>query len=196
MSDVSNANMHAAAQPYAVLSEDRRRKLWRVSVVAKVLALVSIALVVGYCAYLVVDPWALATFLQKDVPGVPITPATETLALAGALSLVPIAVFVAAMWQAFGLFHHLGQAQSFDSRAQHHLLTLAKLAIAAAVLGVVVRTLVVLVMTSANPFGQRHLVIGIGSNEMAALMIGCVMYAFAQLVQEFQRVEDENRSFI
>jgi hypothetical protein len=152
--------------------------------------------VVGYCAYLVVDPWALATFLQKDVPGVPITPATGTLALAGALSLVPIAVFVAAMWQAFGLFHHLGQAQSFDSRAQHHLLTLAKLAIAAAVLGVVVRTLVVLVMTSANPFGQRHLVIGIGSNEMTALMIGCVMYAFAQLVQEFQRVEDENRSFI
>ena len=196
MSTTPQAEIDAALELDGGLSEDRRRRLRRLSAIAKGLALGSIALVVGYCAYLVVDPAALITFLQKDVPGTSVVPATGWLALAGGLSFAPIAVFVAAMWQAFGLFHHIGRAHSFDARAQRYLVTLGELAIAAAVLGVVVRTLVVLIMTSANPFGERHLVIGIGSNEMTALMVSCLLYAFAQLVQEFQRVNDENRSFI
>lgn len=188
--------INAALEPIGGSSEDRCRRLRRLSTIAQGLALGSIALVVGYCAYLVVEPAALTAFLQKDVPDTIFAPTGGWLALAGALALAPVAVFVAAMWQAFGLFHHLGRAQSFDARAQRYLATLGKLAIVAAVLGVVVRTLVVLIMTSANPFGERHLVIGIGSNEMTALMVSCLLYAFAQLVQEFQRVNDENRSFI
>jgi len=116
--------------------------------------------------------------------------------LAGMLSLIPVAIFVAAMWEVRRLFRLLGKSRVLDPAVPRLLVRLGRLAVAAAVAGIVVRTLVVLVMTSSNPPGQKHLVIGIGSNEFASLIIGLLLFAFALVVQESLRIVDENRSFV
>ncbi|WP_036260423.1 DUF2975 domain-containing protein [Methylocapsa aurea] len=177
-------------------ASDKRRKLRLISRAAEWIAFGGMALVVAYCAYLWSNESALTAYLQRDVPGIALAPSGNSLILPYLLSLIPVAIFVAAMWEARGLFCLLGKAEIFDSAAPRRLVRLGVLAIAAAVAGIVVRTLVVLVMTSANPAGQRHLVIGIGSDEVSSLIVGLLFLAFALVMQEAARLEDENRSFV
>jgi hypothetical protein len=176
--------------------EDRRRKLRLISSVAEWVALGGITLAFGYGAYLCSHPEALTAYLTKDIPGVAITPAAGSLIVAGMFSLIPVAIFVAALWEARRLFRLLGNSDGLDPAAPGLLVRLGGLAFAAAVGGIVVRTLVVLAMTIANPPGQRRLFIAIGSNEVSSLIVGLLLFAFALLAQEFLRLESENRSII
>jgi len=176
--------------------EGQIRKLRLIAHVAEWVALGGMALVVAYSAYLWSNPIALTTYLQRDVPGLTIAPDGSAVILAGLLNVIPTAIFVAAMWVARSLFRVLGKSQFLDPAAPHLLVRLGGLAIAAAGAGVVVRTLVVLIMTSAHPPGQRHLVIAIGSSEISALVAGLLFLAFALMVQESLRIEDENRSIV
>jgi hypothetical protein len=176
-------------------SEDRRRKLRLISCVAEWVSLGGIALAVAYSGYLCSHPEALAAYLTKDIPGVAITPGGSMI-LAGMLGLIPVAIFVAWMWEARGLFRLLGKSQSLDPAAPGLLVRLGGLAFAAAVGNIVARTLAVLAMTMANPPGQRHLVFAIGTNEIASLIAGLLFFAFALMAQEFLRIEDENRSIV
>ena len=176
--------------------DDRRRKLRLISRVAEWVALGGITFAVAYSGYLCSHPEALTAYLTKDIPGVAIAPSAGSLMVAGVFSLIPVAIFVATLWEARRLFRLLGKSQSLDPATPGLLVRLGGLAFAAAVGGIIVRTLVVLAMTIANPPGQRHLLIAIGSNEVSSLMVGLLLLAFALMAQEFQRIEDENRSIV
>ena len=109
---------------------------------------------IAYGIYLGSNPHALMAYLKRDIPGVAIMPDAGATTLASVLSLIPVAIFVAAMWQARSLFRLLGKSRIFDPAAPRLLARLGRLAIAAALAGIVMRTLVVLAITSANPSGQ------------------------------------------
>ena len=188
-------DLHAGGGASAA-SDDRRSKLRRIAHVAEWVALGGMALVVAYSAYLWSNETALTAYLQRDIPGITIAPGGGAVILAGVVSLMPVAIFVAAMWAVRSLFLLFGRSQIFDPAAPRLLVRLGGLAIAAAVAGIVVRTLVILIMTSANPPGQRQLVIEIGSNEISSLVAGLLFLAFALVVQESLRIQDENRSFV
>jgi len=174
----------------------RQRKLRQISRTAEWIALCGIALIVSYIAYLWWDQAALTAFLERDVPGVATPVSHEATVLAYALSFIPCVIFVVAMWEARQLFHQFGADRIFCPATPRHLVRLGALAIMAALAGIIVRTLVVLLMTSSNPLGQQQLVIGVGSNEIAALVAGLLFLAFALVMQEALRIENENQGFV
>lgn len=176
--------------------EARRRKLHRLSRFAEQLALAGIALVVIYCGYLLFDHDALLSYLRRNVSETIVVPSNDRLWLAYGLSLIPAGVFVVTMWETRRFFVLLGNSRLFDRGAPRVLVRLGYLAITIATVEIIVHTLVVLVMTSANPPGHRLLVIGISSTDLASLIVGLLFLAFALVMQETLRLEDENRSFV
>lgn len=174
----------------------RRRALSRLAGIARALAFAGMAMVAGFCLYLLFDPEALAAHLRREAV-IPLTMATDwRLWLAYALSLIPALGFLAAMWQAQRFFGLLGEGRLFDRAAPRILVRLGWIAIGLAAASIVVRTLVVLVLTSANPPGQRQLAISISSTDVASLVVGLLFLAFALVMQEALILEDENRSFV
>jgi Protein of unknown function (DUF2975) len=179
-----------------VAPEDNRRNLRRIARFAEWTALAGLALVLAYCAYLTIDRGELLAFLKKDAPLVAVEPSDAMLTLAYVISLGPVAIFAAAMWEARRFFRLFGKVQIFDPAAPRLLVRLGGLAIAGAVTAIVTRTLVVLAMTSANPPGQKQLLIGIGSGEIASVIVGLLFFAFSLVMREALRLEAENRSFL
>lgn len=177
-------------------SGDRRRKLRRIARVAEWISLGGMALVGTYSAYMWGDQAALTAYLQRDVPGIIGVPSGGSLILAYLVSLVPAVIFVAALWEARGFFRILGATEIFDPAAPSRLVRLGVLAIAAAVAGIVVRLVVGLVMSSADPAGPRQLVIAISSSEISSLIVGLLLFAFALVMREAVSVAAENRSFV
>lgn len=174
----------------------RRQKLRRISHIAEWIALGAIALVLSYCVYSWWSEVAQAAFLKRDVPGLVIPPTAGVARLAYWISILPAGIFALAMWEARQLFRLFGTGNVFGRATPRHLLRLGFLAIAAAIAGMIVRALVILLMTSANPPGQQHLVLRIGSNELAALVAGLLFLAFALVMQEALRIEEDNLSIV
>jgi hypothetical protein len=80
------------------------------------------------------------------------------------------------------IFRLFGKRQFFDPAAPRLLVRLGELAVVVAAGGIAVRTLVVLLMTSANPPGQRQLLLEIGSDEISFLVAALLFFAFALVV--------------
>lgn len=174
-----------------------RRRLRSIAHIAEWLAVAGIVMGLGYVAYLALVPDALAIALRREVPGVVVEPGAPALAAAGLVSLVPALIFAGAMWSARTLFRLLGRAATvFDPRAPSLLKRLGLLAVAAAVAGVFVRMAVALLMTSANPPGQQQLVLSVSSGDVTALVVGLFMLAFALVMQEGVRLDEDNRSIL
>ncbi len=153
-------------------------------------------MVIGYSLYLLFDREALIFYLSREIPG-PLTPPGDgQLWLAYGLAVLPAWGFALAMWEVRRFFALLGRSAIFDRAAPRILVRLGWIAIGLSIAGVLVRTLIVLVMTSANPPGQRQLAIGISSSDIAALMMGLLFLAFALVMQEALIIEDENRGFV
>jgi len=147
--------------------------------------------------WLAVVPDALAIALRREVPGVVVEPGAPALAAAGLVSLVPALIFIGAMWSTRTLFRLLGRAATvFDPRAPSLLKRLGLLAVAAAFAGVFVRMTVALLMTSSNPPGQQQLVLSVSSGDVTALVVGLLMLAFALVMQEGVRLDEDNRSIL
>lgn len=177
-------------------SADRRR-LRSIAHFAEWLAVAGVVMGLGYVAYLAIVPDALAIALRREVPGVVVEPSAPTLAAAGLVSLVPALIFIAAMGSARTLFRLLGRAATvFDPAAPSLLRRIGLLAVAAAVAGVVVRMMVGLLMTSANPAGQQQLVLSVSSGDVTALVVGLLMLAFALVMREGIRLDEDNRSIL
>jgi hypothetical protein len=174
----------------------QQQRLRHISRVAEWIALGAIVLVVAYCLYLWWDEEAQMAFLNKDVPGLSFPPSAAVTRLAFWLNLIPPAIFAIAMWEARQLFRLFGTGHVFGPATPRHLVRLGVLAIAAAAAGMVVRTLVVLLMTSADLPGHQQLVLGIGSNELAALVAGLLFLAFALIMQEALLINDDNASIV
>lgn len=178
-------------------NSDDRRRLRSIAHIAEWLAVAGIVMGLGYVAYLALVPDALAIALRREVPGVVVEPGAPALAAAGLVSLVPALIFIGAMWSARTLFRLLGRAATvFDPTAPSLLKRLGLLAVAAAFAGVFVRMAVALLMTSANPPGQQQLVLSVSSGDVTALVVGLLMLAFALVMQEGVRLDEDNRSIL
>jgi hypothetical protein len=68
--------------------------------------------------------------------------------------------------------------------------------VALSLIAIVARTLVGLLMTSANPPGQKMLLIEIGSGEISSVIIAVLFFTFALLMKESAAIYAENQSII
>lgn len=178
-------------------SEAMRRRVRRLARAAEWLAILGIAIVAVYEIYLLIDPAELLRYLRRGVPeaanGVP---APGMLTWAWVADLVPVGLFLIAMVLVVKLFRRLRSATFFHPDVPRLLTRIGHLTVASAVAAIVSRTLVGLALTSGNPPGQRQFIVSFSSGDITSLITGLLLLAFALVMQEALRIDEENRSFL
>jgi hypothetical protein len=170
-------------------------RLRRMAGVGGAVALVGAVMVGGFSLLTWFDQPRLVAMLIEGLPDAPV-PEGSTLIAAYLVSLVPAAIFVAAMIEAWRLFSLLGGDRVFTPALPAALRRLALWAIASAIGGIAVRTALSLVLTATAPAGHRALVIGIGSSEIAASVLAALLLAFALVMRDAIAIEEDNRGIV
>jgi hypothetical protein len=171
-------------------------RLGRIARYGEWICLFGILLVGGYSFFLIAQPAEAIAVLQRGIPGQLILPSDAMLLLAGMVALLPVLLFIYALWRAHALFGLIGSGHFLSETCQWLMVHLGRLAIVLAVLGIVAHTLVVLIMTSANPPGQSLLMIEIDSGTISSVIVAVLLFTFAVLIKETATIAEENKSFI
>jgi hypothetical protein len=171
-------------------------RLERISRYGGWVCLLGILLVGGYSMFLVAQPAEAIAVLQRGIPGIVTLPNDNMLLLAGLVALLPALVFIYAMWRAYLLFGLIGSGLFLSETSQRLMVQLGRLAIVLAVLGLTTHSLVALLMTSANPPGQKILLIEIDSGTISSLIIAILFFTFSLVLKETASIVEENKSFI
>ena len=117
-------------------------------------------------------------------------------ALGAAVSVLPVAVGLYALWQLWRLFAEYGAGRVFGREAQARLKRFAWALLAAALLAPLVRGVMSVVLTLGNPPGQRQLVISLSWDDYLAVLLAAVLIAIASVMAEAVRVAEENEGFV
>jgi hypothetical protein len=179
----------------SALNSDKAR-LKRISRIGEWICIAAIVLIGVYCSFLLFDPSEAIAVMQREIPGQHTLPDNTVLLTAGLVALVPVLLFLFALWQARNLFRLIGRGEFLSLTSQTLMLRLARLAVALSLIAIVARTLVGLLMTSANPPGQKMLLIEIGSGEISSVIIAVLFFTFALLMKESAAIHAENQSII
>lgn len=174
----------------------RHRRLIRLSGFASWASFASAALIVIATACVWLFDGKLSDWLAKSVDGIIVTPSTMVLGAAGVVAMVPIALLVAMLVELGRLFRLFAANKVFDPAVPRRLGRVGWLAFSGCAATVVCKTLVTLLMTSANPPGHRILSIGVDSQALAGLMFGFLFLVFSLVMQEALGLAEENRSFV
>jgi Protein of unknown function (DUF2975) len=171
-------------------------RLERISRYGEWICLLGILLVGGYSFYLAVQPADAVAVLLRGIPGQINLPSNTMLILAGLVALLPALLFIYALWRAHTLFGLIGTGHFLSEKSQWLMVHLGRLAIILAALGIVTHSLVVLIMTSANPPGQQVLMFEIDSGTISSVIIAVLFFTFSLLMKETAAIAEENKSFI
>lgn len=174
----------------------RHRRLIRLAGFASWASLASATLIVLATAYIWLVEGALSGWLAKSVDGIIVSPSPTTTGIAGVVAMVPIALLVAMLIELGRLFRLFAGSRVFDPAVPQRLGRVGWLAFSSCAATVICQTLVILLMTSANPPGHRILSIGFDSQALAGLMFGFLFLVFSLVMQEALGLAEENRSFI
>ncbi len=174
----------------------RRRRLTRLAGFASWASFVSTALIALATAYLWLIEGALAEWLVESADGVMVTPSPMMVDTAGAVAMVPVALLVAMLVELGRLFRLFADGSVFDPVVPRRLGRVGWLAFSSCAASVICKTVVTLLMTSANPPGHHMLTIGVDSQALAALMFGFLFLVFSLVMQEALGLAEENRSFV
>ncbi len=159
------------------------------------IAIGGIVATVGYAAYLAWDRDAFVAYALgglRDAATIAVAPGS--IMPAYLLSLIPIGLFAYALWLARGLFALFARGRVIDAAVPAVLRRMGLVAIAAPISAFLARTIGILILTKAD--GGAHLAFGIGSDQIAALVVGLLLLAFAEIVRETLRLDEENQSFV
>jgi hypothetical protein len=112
------------------------------------------------------------------------------------VSMIPVSVLFAALYDAHRLFlaFRAGHAVSSDAAVRLRRIGMAMLAIA--VLRPITGAILSALLTAANAPGQQHLVLGISSDDWMIATFGGLVLAIGHVMVEAARLADENRQFV
>lgn len=113
-----------------------------------------------------------------------------------ALLALPLLLFLAGLWQVRRLFESYARGQIFTLAAARTIRRAGVIALAIVPVQILVNTLSVLLLTAANPPGQRQLAIGVSSTELAVVVIGMTLIVMGWVMGEAVRISDENSQFV
>ncbi len=120
----------------------------------------------------------------------------RTRAFGAALSLAPTLLWwllAQRRWALFGLY---GRGQALTAQAQRLLQQVALVLLASALLGPLYRAALSVVLTLANPPGQRHLVVGLSGDDYLWALVSATLLAVATVMRQAVAAADENRAFV
>lgn len=172
------------------------RRLTRLAGFASWASFVSAALMALATAYLWLVEGALSDWLAKSVEGIMVTPSSTMIGAAGAAAMAPVVLLVVMLAELGRLFRRFANGPVFDPAIPRQLGRVGWLAFSSCAATVVCKTVVTLLMTSANPPGHRILTIGVDSQALAGLMFGFLFLVFSLIMQEALGLAEENRSFV
>ncbi len=115
---------------------------------------------------------------------------------AALVTAVALAPMLAGLWQARSCFALFARGQVFTRQAVRHLVRFAAWALAAALADILAGAVVSVLLTWGNPPGQRHLALGIGSQQLFAVFFAGVVWLMAAVIEDGQAVAEENASFV
>ena len=113
-----------------------------------------------------------------------------------AIALVPLGIYTFVLVQTRALFRGYAQGEIFTFAAAKRLRTIGCALVLGVPAGVVAGMLVSVVLTAANPAGQRQLSISFGSAEFSALVFGGLLLVIGWVMAEAARLAEENRQYI
>lgn len=158
--------------------------------------------VLGALTLLAVPPWVWLSpenvrAFGPEIAGVrEITVDTRAMRIGAAVTLLPVALGLYALWQLWALFAEYAAGRVFGHAALQRLRRFAWALLGAALLAPLVRAAMSVVLTLGNPPGQRHLVIGLSWNDYLAVLLAAVLIAIATVMAEAVRVAEENDGFV
>lgn len=118
-------------------------------------------------------------------------------AMAGTLvAALPALLFGLCLWQAGTLFGALRGEMLYSLRATTALVRLGWLAVATALAGIACRTGLAYIASLGSVDGKRTLAISLSSSDIGALLVGLLALAFALVMAEARRLDDDSRSIV
>lgn len=112
------------------------------------------------------------------------------------VSSIPLAVLFYALHQAYALFDAYRLGHAFPEHAPLRLRRIGLSMLALSVLRPITNCLLGLVLTAANPPGQKLLVIGLSIDDYMIAIFGGLILAIAHVMIEANRLADDNRQII
>lgn len=112
------------------------------------------------------------------------------------VSLIPVGLWAAALWQLWQLFACYGRQQVFTVRAVGHLRRFSWALLVLAAVEPVSRALMSVAISWDNPPGKRMLMLTLGSNDYQLLLCAAVFVTVAHVMAQALRVAEENEQFV
>jgi hypothetical protein len=187
--------MNTLRRPAATLSMQRVRRISRWMVIACWLLLTVLPL--AWVVY-----WATASdALLASHAHLPVQAVATPLALwqrvAGAVvTALPLGLLLAGVWQARRCFAMFAQGQVFTLQATALLGRFAGWVAWAALASMLASSAASVLLTLHNPPGQRHLSVGIGSDQVFTLFFAGLVWLMAAVIAQGQTLAEENEGFV
>jgi hypothetical protein len=116
--------------------------------------------------------------------------------VAGALTEIPLIMFMAGLWQVRRCFQQFSAGRFFSSTAVRSLSRFAGWTMASVITSVVTTSLISIVITLQNPSGARSLTVSFGSDQVLLLFFAGMVWVIASVIHQGQILAEENASFI
>jgi len=171
--------------------QTERATLSRIALFGQIISWGGVVLTIGWVAVAIAMPdvrtsWLAGMGLQLGGN-----------ALLGVLvAAVPALLFGLCLWQSGRLFGALRGNLPFSRRATDALLGLGWMAVATALTGVLSRTALAYMVSLESADGRRVLALSLSSSDVGALLVGILALAFALVMAEAQRLDDDARSIV
>ena len=117
-------------------------------------------------------------------------------AAGAAISLLPLVMLMAGLWQARRFFGLFAAGRVFSADAVRCLRRFAGWVAASVVARVVASAVLSVVLTASNPAGMKHLAIGVSSDALLALLFAGMVWVMAAVTARGRALAEENASFV
>ena len=133
----------------------------------------------------------------KDSAGIDVDAMPLHTQAAGALwTLVPLAIWMLALFRLWQLFGEYAQARVFSHRALVSLRGFARCAMATAIAGPLYGAVLSVIVTLDRKPGSRILNLAFTTDDYAMLLLGAVLLTIASVMAEAARVAEDNAGFV
>ena len=112
------------------------------------------------------------------------------------ISLLPLTVALLSLWHTDCLFSLYGRGEGLSLAAAGRLRRIGRGVMLLGVLGPPVGSALSFILTMAAPPGARTVTIGFSSQDLALVVVGCLLLAIAAMAAQAARLADDHASIV
>jgi hypothetical protein len=145
---------------------------------------IAIALAPVVVAVLLLDwPQAMLAALAADGIGLDVSiVSTWRLITTFALAVVPVSLMAIALWRASQCLQVFGRCEYFSAEAVRHLRGFSAFVLLAAIAGIIVPTLAIVLLTIGRGPGKGQLTVSLGTDDLFLILFAAVSWQIARVL--------------